>query len=135
MFFLFIAAHLPPDVGAEVAAGMQEAASIWPGSGRSRTSSRGSQRCRDVGKTSKTDPTEVLIEDGIVLRGQGVLPDRFAEQTRQLGCGNHLAAQALCPRTCGDRGGSSADQIPDTGRGRSCAARRLSHPPNEGLEP
>ena len=76
MFFLFIAAHLPPDVGAEVAAGMQEArrylAGLRPVEDIVAAVLSGAERWEDI----EERPDRVLIEDGIVLRGQGVLPDR-----------------------------------------------------------
>jgi 5,5'-dehydrodivanillate O-demethylase oxygenase subunit len=76
MFFLFIAAHLPPDVGAEVAAGMQEArrylAGLRPVEDIVTAVLSGAERWEDI----EERPDQVLIEDGIVLRGQGVLPDR-----------------------------------------------------------
>ncbi len=76
MFFLFIAAHLPPDVGAEVAAGMHEArkylAGLRPVEDIVTAVLSGAERWEDV----EDRPDRVLIEDGIVLLGQGVLPDR-----------------------------------------------------------
>jgi 5,5'-dehydrodivanillate O-demethylase len=76
MFFLFIAAHLPPDAGAEVAAGMQEArrylAGLRPVEDIVAAVLSGAERWEDI----EERPDRVLIEDGIVLRGQGVLPDR-----------------------------------------------------------
>ena len=82
----------------------------------------GRERWEDI----EDRPDRVLIEDGIVLLGQGVLPDRSLNTSRQLGRGNHPAAHALCARTCGDRDGSPTDQISDTRCGRARAARRLS---------
>lgn len=76
MFFLFIAAHLEPDVGARVAAGVREARKYLD------TLPSVEQVVHEVlsGKRRWEDieerPDQVLIEDGIVLLGQGVLPDR-----------------------------------------------------------
>ena len=76
MFFLFIAAHLPPDVGARVAAGVREArkylTSLPPVEQVVEEVLSGKRRWEDIDER----PDQVLIEDGIVLRGQGVLPDR-----------------------------------------------------------
>ena len=76
MFFLFIAAHLPPDVGARVAAGVREArkylAGQRPVDDIVRAVIDGRERWEDI----EERPDQVLIEDGIVLLGQGVLPDR-----------------------------------------------------------
>jgi 5,5'-dehydrodivanillate O-demethylase oxygenase subunit len=76
MFFLFIAAHLPPDVGAEVAAGIREArkylAELRPVEDIVTAVLSGAERWEDI----EERPDQVLIEDGIILRGQGVLPDR-----------------------------------------------------------
>ncbi len=76
MFFLFIAVHLPPEVGHEVAAGMQEArkylAQLRPVEEIVDAVLSGRERWEDI----EDRPDQVLIEDGIVLRGQGVLPDR-----------------------------------------------------------
>ena len=76
MFFLFIAAHLPPDVGARVAAGVREARkyldSLPPVEQVVQEVLSGKRRWEDIDER----PDQVLIEDGIVLRGQGVLPDR-----------------------------------------------------------
>ena len=76
MFFLFIAAHLAPDVGAEVAAGMREArrylAGLRPVEDIVTAVLSGAERWEDI----EERPDRVLIEDGIVLRGQGILPDR-----------------------------------------------------------
>ena len=76
MFFLFIAAHLPPDVGAIVAEGVRESrnylAQLRPVDEVVRAVLSGRERWEDV----EDRPDRVLIEDGIVLLGQGVLPDR-----------------------------------------------------------
>jgi 5,5'-dehydrodivanillate O-demethylase len=76
MFFLFIAAHLPPDVGARVAAGVREGrkylSQLRPVDEIVRAVLSGRERWEDI----EERPDQVLIEDGIVLLGQGVLPDR-----------------------------------------------------------
>ena len=76
MFFLFIAAHLPPEVGARVAAGVREGrkylAGLRPVDTIVRAVLAGRERWEDI----EDRPDQVLIEDGIVLLGQGVLPDR-----------------------------------------------------------
>lgn len=76
MFFLFIAAHLPPDVGARVAAGVRDArkylTSLPPVEQVVQEVLTGKRRWEDI----EERPDQVLIEDGIVLCGQGVLPDR-----------------------------------------------------------
>jgi 5,5'-dehydrodivanillate O-demethylase oxygenase subunit len=76
MFFLFIAAHLPPDVGAKVAAGVRDArkylTSLPPVEQVVQEVLTGKRRWDDI----EERPDQVLIEDGIVLCGQGVLPDR-----------------------------------------------------------
>ena len=76
MFFLFIAAHLPPEVGARVAAGVREArrylSQLRPVEDIVQAVLSGQERWEDI----EERPDQVLIEDGIVLLGQGVLPDR-----------------------------------------------------------
>jgi 5,5'-dehydrodivanillate O-demethylase len=76
MFFLFIAAHLPPEVGARVAAGVREGrkylSQLRPVEDIVRAVLSGRERWEDI----EERPDQVLIEDGIVLLGQGVLPDR-----------------------------------------------------------
>ncbi|MBX7432662.1 Rieske 2Fe-2S domain-containing protein [Mycobacterium sp. Y57] len=76
MFFLFIAAHLPPEVGARVAAGVREGrkylSGLQPVDEIVRAVLSGRKRWEDI----EERPDQVLIEDGIVLLGQGVLPDR-----------------------------------------------------------
>jgi 5,5'-dehydrodivanillate O-demethylase oxygenase subunit len=76
MFFLFIAAHLDPEVGARVAAGVREGrkylAQLRPVDEIVRAVLSGAERWEDI----EDRPDQVLIEDGIVLLGQGVLPDR-----------------------------------------------------------
>lgn len=76
MFFLFIAAHLPPEVGARVAAGVRDGrkylAQLRPVDEIVRAVLSGRERWEDI----EDRPDQVLIEDGIVLLGQGVLPDR-----------------------------------------------------------
>ncbi|MDW5611562.1 Rieske 2Fe-2S domain-containing protein [Mycobacterium sp. TJFP1] len=76
MFFLFIAAHLPPDVGARVAAGVREGrkylSQLRPVDDIIRAVLSGRERWEDI----EDRPDQVLIEDGVVLLGQGVLPDR-----------------------------------------------------------
>ncbi len=76
MFFLFIAAHLPPDVGATVAQGVRDGreylSQLRPVDEVVRGVLAGRERWEDIADR----PDRVLIEDGIVLLGQGVLPDR-----------------------------------------------------------
>jgi 5,5'-dehydrodivanillate O-demethylase oxygenase subunit len=76
MFFLFIAAHLPPEVGARVAAGVREGrkylSQLRPVEDIVQAVLNGQERWEDIDER----PDQVLIEDGIVLLGQGVLPDR-----------------------------------------------------------
>lgn len=76
MFFLFIAAHLPPDVGARVAEGVRDGrkylAQLRSVDEIVRAVISGRERWEDI----EDRPDQVLIEDGIVLLGQGVLPDR-----------------------------------------------------------
>ncbi|ABM11839.1 Rieske 2Fe-2S domain-containing protein [Mycolicibacterium vanbaalenii] len=76
MFFLFIAAHLPPDVGARLAAGVREGrkylSQLRPVDDIIRAVLSGRERWEDI----EDRPDQVLIEDGVVLLGQGVLPDR-----------------------------------------------------------
>jgi 5,5'-dehydrodivanillate O-demethylase oxygenase subunit len=76
MFFLFIAAHLPPEVGKRVAAGVREGrkylSQLRPVDEIVRAVLSGRERWEDI----EERPDQVLIEDGIVLLGQGVLPDR-----------------------------------------------------------
>jgi 5,5'-dehydrodivanillate O-demethylase len=76
MFFLFIAAHLPAEVAARVAAGVKEARKylthMRPVEDIVQAVLSGKERWDDI----EERPDQVLIEDGIVLLGQGVLPDR-----------------------------------------------------------
>jgi 5,5'-dehydrodivanillate O-demethylase len=76
MFFLFIAAHLPPDVGAIVAQGVRDSreylSQLRPVDEVVRAVLGGRERWEDI----EDRPDRVLIEDGVVLLGQGVLPDR-----------------------------------------------------------
>lgn len=76
MFFLFIAAHLPPDVGAVVAEGVRDGreylSQLDPVDDVVRAVLGGRTRWEDI----EDRPDRVLIEDGVVLLGQGVLPDR-----------------------------------------------------------
>lgn len=76
MFFLFIAAHLPPDVGAMVAQGVRDSreylSELRPVDEVVRAVLSGRERWEDI----EDRPDRVLIEDGVVLLGQGVLPDR-----------------------------------------------------------
>ena len=128
MFFLFIAAHLPPDVGAMVAQGVRDGREVsLPAEARRRGRPRGAQWPRAVGGHRR--PTGPGADRG---RHRPARPGRtarsVAEPARQLGRGDHPAAQALCARTRGDRGGSSAHQIPDTRCGCARAARRLTTP-------
>jgi 5,5'-dehydrodivanillate O-demethylase oxygenase subunit len=76
MFFLFIAAHLTPETGAEVAGGMREVrkylSELRPVDSVVRAVLSGRESWADI----EDRPDRALIEDGIVLLGQGVLPDR-----------------------------------------------------------
>ena len=80
MFFLFIAAHLSPEVGARVARGVRDArkylATQRPVEDIVAAVLTGRERWDDI----EDRPDRVLIEDGIVLLGQGVLPDRSLNQ-------------------------------------------------------
>jgi 5,5'-dehydrodivanillate O-demethylase oxygenase subunit len=76
MFFLFIAAHLTPEVGQTVAEGVRAArqylSELPPVEEVVRAVLTGKKRWAEI----ETRPDLVLIEDGIVLLGQGVIPDR-----------------------------------------------------------
>jgi 5,5'-dehydrodivanillate O-demethylase len=76
MFFVFVAAHLPPDVGADVASGVREArkylAQLTPVEDIVRDVVSGRKRWSDI----EERPDLALIEDGIILLSQGVIPDR-----------------------------------------------------------
>jgi 5,5'-dehydrodivanillate O-demethylase len=76
MFFLFIAAHLPPEVGRMVAEGVREGrkyvSGLPPVEEVVREVLSGRKRYEEI----EERPDLVLIEDGIVLLGQGVIPDR-----------------------------------------------------------
>ena len=76
MFFLFIAAHLTPEVGESVAQGVRAAgkylSELPPVEEVVRAVLSGRKRWDDI----EERPDLVLIEDGIVLLGQGVIPDR-----------------------------------------------------------
>ncbi len=77
MFFLFIATHLSPEDGRSVAEGVRSGQryvteSLPPVEDVIQSVLSGSMRWEDV----ESRPDLVLIEDGIVLVGQGVIPDR-----------------------------------------------------------
>jgi len=76
MFFLLIAAHLTPEVGANVAAGVragqQYLRELTPVEEEVKAVLSGRKRWEDI----EQRPDLVLIEDGIILMGQGVIPDR-----------------------------------------------------------
>jgi 5,5'-dehydrodivanillate O-demethylase len=76
MFFLFIAAHLPPDVGQSVAEGVRSGrkyvSELEPVEKVIQDVLSGRKRYSDI----EDRPDLVLIEDGIVLLGQGIIPDR-----------------------------------------------------------
>jgi 5,5'-dehydrodivanillate O-demethylase len=76
MFFLFIAAHLTPEVGESVAQGVRSGqkylSELPPVEEVVQDVLAGRMRWEDI----ESRPDLVLIEDGIVLLGQGVLPDR-----------------------------------------------------------
>lgn len=76
MFFLFIAAHLTPEVGESVAEGVRAArqylSELPPVEEVVQAVLTGKMRWEDI----EPRPDLVLIEDGIVLLGQGVIPDR-----------------------------------------------------------
>jgi 5,5'-dehydrodivanillate O-demethylase len=80
MFFMFIAAHLTPEVGEAVAQGVQAArqylAELPPVEQVIQEVLDGRKRWEDI----EERPDLALIEDGIVLLGQGVLPDRSKNQ-------------------------------------------------------
>jgi 5,5'-dehydrodivanillate O-demethylase len=77
MFFLLIAAHLTPEAGAAVARGMRQGrqylASLQPVEEVIKAVLEGRMRWEDI---DTQRPDLVLIEDGIILMGQGVIPDR-----------------------------------------------------------
>lgn len=77
MFFLFVAAHLSPEDGRDVAEGVRSgqryvAQSLPPVEEVIQSVLSGRMRWEDI----ETRPDLVLIEDGIVLVGQGIIPDR-----------------------------------------------------------
>jgi 5,5'-dehydrodivanillate O-demethylase len=76
MYFLFIAAHLTPEVGQSVVkavtAARQYLSELQPVEDVVQAVLSGRLRWEDI----EDRPDLVLIEDGIVLRGQGILPDR-----------------------------------------------------------
>jgi 5,5'-dehydrodivanillate O-demethylase len=77
MFFLFVATHLDPEAGKNVADGVRAgqkyvAASLPPAEEVIQSVLSGRQRWEDL----EPRPDLVLIEDGIILVGQGILPDR-----------------------------------------------------------
>ena len=76
MFFLLIAAHLTPEIGESVAqgvrAGRQYLLELPPVEDVVRDVLAGRKRWEDI----EERPDLVLIEDGIILLGQGVIPDR-----------------------------------------------------------
>jgi 5,5'-dehydrodivanillate O-demethylase oxygenase subunit len=76
MFFLFIAAHLPPEVGARVAEGVRDAHKYLSQERPVEEIVRAVLSGRETWESIEDRPDRVLIEDGIVLLGQGVLPDR-----------------------------------------------------------
>lgn len=83
MFFLFVAEHLPPDVGARVATGARDALryverTMPPVEELVHAVLGGRMRFEDI----PSRPDLVLIEDGVMLVGQGILPDR---STNRLG--------------------------------------------------
>lgn len=83
MFFTFIAAHLAPEVGAQVVEGVKAARkylSELPAVEEMVDAAlSGKMRWEEI----EERPDLVLIEDGIILRGQGIIPDRSK---------NHLGA-------------------------------------------
>jgi 5,5'-dehydrodivanillate O-demethylase len=76
MFFLLIAAHLDPETGRSVAEGVKAArqylSELPPVEQVVDDVLTGKLRWEDI----EDRPDLVLIEDGIVLRGQGIIPDR-----------------------------------------------------------
>ena len=77
MFFLFIATHLSPEDGRSVAEGVQSGmryvkSSLPPVEEVVQAVLSGAMRWEDI----ESRPDLLLIEDGIVLMGQGVIPDR-----------------------------------------------------------
>lgn len=77
MFFLFIATHLSPEDGQSVAQGVASGmryitSSLPPVEEVVEAVLSGRMRWEDI----ESRPDLLLIEDGIVLRGQGVIPDR-----------------------------------------------------------
>ncbi len=129
MFFLFIAAHLPPDVGAEVAAGMQEArkylAELRPVEDIVNAVLSGRERWEDI----EDRPDRVLIEDGIVLRGQGVLPDRSLNRLGSSDAAIILLRRLYTRELAAISAGRELTKFP-TPDAAALARRRLSHPPD-----
>jgi len=77
MFFLFVATHLSPEDGRSVAEGVRSgqryvASSLPPVEEVVQSVLSGRMRWEDI----ESRPDLVLIEDGIVLVGQGIIPDR-----------------------------------------------------------
>jgi 5,5'-dehydrodivanillate O-demethylase len=77
MFFLFVAAHLSPEAGQNVAQGVRSgmqylASGLPPVEAVIQSVITGKQRWEDL----EPRPDLVLIEDGIILVGQGIIPDR-----------------------------------------------------------
>lgn len=76
MFFLFIAAHLPPSAGVELAATVSEGRKYLSQLRSAEEVVRAVLSGRERWDEIEERPDRVLIEDGIILLGQGVLPDR-----------------------------------------------------------
>jgi 5,5'-dehydrodivanillate O-demethylase len=76
MFFLFIAAHLTPEIGQSVAQGVRAArqylSELAPVEQVVHDVLSGKMQWEEI----EDRPDLVLIEDGIMLLGQGVIPDR-----------------------------------------------------------
>jgi 5,5'-dehydrodivanillate O-demethylase len=76
MFFLFVAAHLTPEAGNSVAQGVRAArqylSELPPVEEVIQEVLSGKRRWVDI----ESRPDLPLIEDGVVLLGQGVIPDR-----------------------------------------------------------
>ena len=91
MFFLLIAAHLTPEIGARVAqgvrAGREYLSELPPVEEVIQRVISGQMRWEDI----EDRPDLVLIEDGIILVGQGVISDR-SEVVWQLRRGNRATA-------------------------------------------
>ena len=126
MFFLFIAAHLPPDVGAIVAQGVRDSreylSQLRPVDEVVRAVLSGQERWDDI----EDRPDRVLIEDGIVLLGQGVLPDRSQNRLGSSDAAIILLRRLYARELAAIEAGHPLTKFPTPDAVRSRAARRLT---------